>query len=208
MKETSSILVEQIKAFPTLVLRVGNFLSPKECESILNLYRHDTRLGIYPTVFPGKSRTTYGTKIVKIHLEMQERIPELKDFEERLKASVNEYCVIAGHQPGLGITSTIINFQNKGSQLGEHAHPGSILSGSIYVRADKDCNSIVFRNPNPYVKLHSVCYPNEYSSDTMWVKPQSGDLIIFPSWLQHSSGNEINNSEERVCIAFNTNYGV
>ena len=38
------------------------------------------------------------------------------------------------------------------------------------------------------------------------VKPNIGDLILFPSWLMHGSDNEKNKSNERLVLSFNTKY--
>ena len=199
-------MFQEIKAFPTLVLKVEEFLSPSYCKEIVDTYRNDPRLNIYPTVFTGNAITTYGTGIIKIHEEIEERFPGAKGFDKALREALNAYCEKAGIQGNLKIVSSIINIQGRDSTLGEHAHPGSILSAALYLKADEGCNKIYFKNPNPFLKLNAITHPGEYTSDFMWVQPRTGDLVIFPSWLFHSSQGEGNQTEERIAMAFNSNY--
>jgi hypothetical protein len=197
--------VQEIKAFPTLVLKVEGFLPPSLCKKIVDTYRNDPRLNIYPTVFTGNAITTYGTGIIKIHEEIEERLP-VPGFDQGIRETLAIYCERAGIQKGLKIVSSIINIQGRDSTLGEHAHPGSILSAALYLKADDGCNKIYFKNPNPFLKLNAITHPGEYTSEFMWVQPRTGDLVIFPSWLFHSSQGEGNKTEERIAMAFNSNY--
>lgn len=197
-------MIQEIKAFPTLVLKVEEFLPPSFCKLVVDNYKNDPRLSIYPTVFTGEAITTYGTGIIKIHEEIEQIL--LPGFDAALRQAMNEYCVRAGIQGNLKIVSSIINIQKRGSTLGEHAHPGSILSAALYLKADDGCTKIYFKNPNPFLKLNAITNPTEYTSDYMWVQPRTGDLVIFPSWLFHSSNGEVNQTEERIAMAFNSNY--
>ncbi len=45
---------------------------------------------------------------------------------------------------------------------------------------------------------------NENNYGYISFKPEIGDLILFPGWLMHGSHNDINLSEERIALSFNT----
>ena len=45
----------------------------------------------------------------------------------------------------------------------------------------------------------------EYSSQNVKFMPTVGDLILFPSWLEHGSDKK-NQSKERIVLSFNTEY--
>jgi uncharacterized protein (TIGR02466 family) len=88
-----------------------------------------------------------------------------------------------------------------------HIHYSKCLSGVYYVSASEDCGNIEFFNPN--LSLQYVIPPesigniNAFNSQTWSLKPSTGTLIIFPSWLLHYV--MLNKSGvDRVSIAFDT----
>jgi len=82
----------------------------------------------------------------------------------------------------------------------EHNHSG-IISGCFYVHVPEDSNSdIVFHNPA--IRSESCPVINKFNERYMMVTPESGDLILFPSWLTHHV--EPNKSQQnRITIGFN-----
>ena len=119
----------------------------------------------------------------------------------RLKIRANDFALTLALRP-LDICNTWINIQNKDSVLKFHTHPNSEVSGALYLNVGDDAGSITFMNPNPYVKYQHYETENDYNAKSFWIKPNSGDLILFPSWLEHGSfGNKM---DGRMCISFNT----
>jgi len=82
-----------------------------------------------------------------------------------------------------------------------HSHTNSWLSG-VYYPHDVD-GGIVFHDPFPH--HFQIDFPSEwnvFNSKTWNFTPQKGDLIIFPSYLEHSV--KTNTSEyDRYSVAFN-----
>ena len=81
-----------------------------------------------------------------------------------------------------------------------HNHGLNGISGTYYVRANKQAGPIKFKNPNTmldYVRLND----KKMHSDVI-VYPEKGKLILFPSYLKHevvaSNANAI-----RTSISFN-----
>jgi len=117
--------------------------------------------------------------------------------------------LIKEYSEDLGISNQIIlnswtNIQKKGSQLNTHNHNYAPISGVVYLKVDKDSSKIYFHNPNPYVYLMDI---KKYNENNFWYvnfKPEIGDLFLFPGWLMHGSNNDINYSEERIVLSFNT----
>ena len=97
---------------------------------------------------------------------------------------------------------SIIN--KKGSFNIQHNHPNSYLSAAYYVRHPEKSGGIKFYDPR---EQKSMRYPKiikhgEFSSATVQIEPQEGDLLIFPSYLYHDVG--INSSDEdRIVVSFN-----
>lgn len=124
-----------------------------------------------------------------------------EEILSRLKTHTNNFALTMGFRP-LDICNTWVNVQNKKSVLKFHTHPNSEASGALYLNVDENAGSITFMNPNPYVKYQHYEIENDYNAKSFWIKPNNGDLILFPSWLEHGSfDNEMNG---RMCISFNT----
>ena len=89
----------------------------------------------------------------------------------------------------------------KGGSVHRHYHPNSILSG-VYYPQNIEYTEIRFYSPHRPTILPKIRYKNVYSSVSMEYKPQQGDVVLFPSDLDHDV--PINTSDEvRYSVAFN-----
>jgi uncharacterized protein (TIGR02466 family) len=93
-----------------------------------------------------------------------------------------------------------------------HAHVNTdqcvLFSGVYYVAVTENTSALEFHTPlavqqavlfSKYIKTY-----NSFTSGTYRYKPKTGDLIIFPSWLQHYTLPLVEKcDDERVSIAFN-----
>jgi len=88
-----------------------------------------------------------------------------------------------------------------------HLHQNSYLSGVYYLQTTENSGKITFvRNIRDY-PINTTIRPdvktyNEINGSTFWVKVNSGQLIIFPSNIEHET-EKSKSSTERYCIAFN-----
>ena len=108
------------------------------------------------------------------------------------------------------------NFQLKGwinvNRAGDfnvlHCHPGCFLSGTYYVKVPQDMKGgeIVFVDPRgPVVAMYETP-----EIELPWVgngvgtpfSPATGQVVLFPSWLEHRV-ERFEGSGERISIAFN-----
>ena len=100
----------------------------------------------------------------------------------------------------------IINKKNSYNVM--HNHQNCYLSSAYYVKKPKNSGDITFFDPN---EAKTYRFPKKerntnYSTQTITIKPEEGDLLIFPSYLYHAV--EINSSnEDRVVISFNIDIG-
>lgn len=101
-----------------------------------------------------------------------------------------------------------ININNKNSSNKEHTHPNSVLSGVYYVNCNEESGDIYFVHPSAATMQYdwqdkSIYDFNNITGANRNIRPNTGDLLIFPSWLSH--GVHPNNSEnfERISISFN-----
>jgi hypothetical protein len=89
-------------------------------------------------------------------------------------------------------------FATHHQNIGLHQHQGSLISGVFYVY----CNSGDLRLHDPRVNAQRG-YPNELQSyfKPKVLQPKTGDLVLFPSFLQHEVSNNKSN-EPRVIMPF------
>jgi uncharacterized protein (TIGR02466 family) len=101
-------------------------------------------------------------------------------------------------------------YHKKGDSSHSHIHSNSMFSGVFYLKCDEDSGRIFFTIPLSFptyststVSPHSdLEESNIYNSREWWVQPVPGDILIFPSHLEHYVETS-NSDEDRYCIAFN-----
>lgn len=102
-----------------------------------------------------------------------------------------------------------ININKKNNKNAKHIHPGSIISAVYYIKVPDNSGEIIFYTPlqnyDKFIFGNMIEKYNSYNSSTYTYIPKSGDLIMFPSWLYHNVSDN-KSEEERISIAFNSNY--
>ena len=100
----------------------------------------------------------------------------------------------------------IINKKN--SYNVKHNHQNCYLSSAYYIKKPKNSGDITFYDPKesktyrfPEVEKHT-----NYSAESVTIKPEEGDLLIFPSYLYHDVGVNLSD-EERIVVSFNIDIG-
>jgi len=131
--------------------------------------------------------------------------PELQNIKTYITTVLQDYLQRV-HSPvtecSLYITQSWLNITNNNQQHHSHAHPNSFVSGVLYLQTGPD-DVIMFTSPmhqsieiqpKQYTKLNSVTFKKTV---------MRGDLIIFPSHLQHSVPI-ITGHYNRISLSFNT----
>lgn len=183
--------------FPVMVKRTENFLNNKECQEIVSLSKK-IDLFEHPLI-TNKSKSSYTTHS-NIHIEINGIID---NFTERLLEQIKLYCDKSGLKVYDDISNSWISMQTKHSTLKMHKHQLSTISGVLYLKVDESSSNLYLENPNPYIGISETNKITEYTTEKFWIKPNIGDLILFPSWLSHGSNEEENMSEERIIFSFN-----
>jgi uncharacterized protein (TIGR02466 family) len=99
------------------------------------------------------------------------------------------------------ITTSWINLGPAGSNHHEHSHSNSFCSGVFYLQADQSNDNITFYNSRyQQIKIYTEDY-NLYNSDSWSVPVNTGDILIFPSYLNHAVTKTT--SDSRISLAFN-----
>ena len=96
------------------------------------------------------------------------------------------------------------NINPSGASHRAHSHPNNYLSRIYYVQTQARADTINFHDPRAQTGIirPPVTELTVDNTDQVVVKVDSGTLLVFPSYLQHSV--ESNNSDgERISISFN-----
>ena len=102
------------------------------------------------------------------------------------------------------ITQSWLNVTNEKQYHHIHNHPNSLVSGVLYINADKQNDNIKFfrdRDRHEIIKLMPKAF-NWFNSES-WVYPvSSGKLVMFPSSTTHTVDLKKGNNA-RMSLAFN-----
>jgi uncharacterized protein (TIGR02466 family) len=101
------------------------------------------------------------------------------------------------------ITQSWANYTNIGGFHHRHTHSNSIISGVFYVQVNDNVDNICFmKSGYDQIKL-PVKNWNIYNSKSWCIPIKTGQLILFPSSLEHSVP-KIEIDKTRISISFNT----
>ena len=130
--------------------------------------------------------------------------PELSNVRAFIEAKLHKFVTeIMASTDKLVITQSWLNKNKKGESHHEHVHPNSMVSGVWYPQIHESLPPIQFRSRNQRdVSLQTERY-NTFNSATFMLPMKRGELILFPSNLQHSVPvNQF--EEERISLSFNS----
>lgn len=133
--------------------------------------------------------------------------PELAKLKEFFLTSANRFFREI-HSPdtevSLRITQSWANYTSAGQYHHKHAHPNSLVSGVFYVETDPTKDRIYFYRTGYQQLKVKVRDWNLFNSESWWFESKPGQLIMFPSGLEHMVQNTEPGSSTRISISFNT----
>jgi len=128
---------------------------------------------------------------------------KLRDF---IESSVSDYFVTIHnpkHKVNLRITQSWCNYTEPGQWHHKHAHPNSFVSGVFYPQANRETDKIYFyKDGFQQIKLPPENW-NVWNSDSWWFDVGTGDLVLFPSGLEHMV-ETVQGDQTRISLSFNT----
>jgi uncharacterized protein (TIGR02466 family) len=182
------------KIFPTAVATVENSNIPKD--------EHDTLLNAKYHVLPN-----YGTFHITENKYILNTVPNLYKW---IKEQIDNYTeeVLSTSQKLKITQSWCIKHKNEPQKIFPHQHANSIISGSYYVDAQKDSQSLKVYRPEmvtrPYLDWSEDLGDKEWNWPFAEFPVTTGKLILFPSQLLHSVSGIYPKKEQRCVLAFNT----
>lgn len=134
---------------------------------------------------------------------------ELKNISNFITTSVNFFANdVLETEEKLRVTQSWTNISRFGQSHHTHSHPNSILSGVFFLEFAEKSSPICFRKP--YKTFYDLKFRNFNAYNTALdpssyysINPSVGDLLIFPSWLDHWV-DPSESETDRVSLSFNT----
>ena len=214
--------IELLNLFPTTMLR-GQFDLPHE------LIAEDCRRLVakvnkrWPSDY-NRNYTTYFDKDVR---DETHELPWFSDFTDIAKDTYIEFIRNMYHMNVKDLTRHDIHFYAWISVYNEphhhplHNHEQCHVSGTYYVQSNIESQPIKFQNPNILangvlqtigdmipISENELWYGTEGVVDEVHFRNQSGDFLMWPSYLMHEVprldyNDDKHDNYERIAISFN-----
>ena len=118
-----------------------------------------------------------------------------------------------GLSNALHIANSWINIAHPSSSQHFHSHANSLISGTYYISFDSSIHpSLVLKHPRPHSSFSAYedipFLPTIYNSPLFQLSYSQGDLLLWPSYLEHGFFGKMNtsiSSVPRVSLSFNIN---
>jgi uncharacterized protein (TIGR02466 family) len=140
--------------------------------------------------------------------DLPERFPEFAALKKHLdKAAAKFAAALHWDMDGLKLELDAIwvNVLGEGGHHSGHIHPGSVISGTYYVRVPEGAGRIKFEDP----RLAMMMAAPQVDADApetarrfVYVTPREGHCLMWESWLRHEvvAGET---EEARLSVSFN-----
>lgn len=136
---------------------------------------------------------------------------QLKNTKIKIKNALDYFTkTCMGIEQEFRITTSWINKIPETEWIQQHSHANSVISGVYYIQTTPQCSPIVFNKPFLYTNFaHQTVQitfdekiNNQYNTEHLGIKPVIGDVLLFPSWLEHTVNPQQPNVD-RIGLAFN-----
>jgi uncharacterized protein (TIGR02466 family) len=125
---------------------------------------------------------------------------KLVDLRNEITNVAREFASAHGTQINKMRIDSWINYFQPGNYEAEHNHFGNFISGVYYVQAMPDTGDFEFYEPAKQKCMWNSLYTGVENLGS--IKPKTGKMILFPSFLDHSVTRNMSSST-RISIAFN-----
>jgi uncharacterized protein (TIGR02466 family) len=142
------------------------------------------------------------------HLLDQGAFAELRaEIQAHVHAYTRDLLSVADHIE-FYMTNSWATCHQPGHHSQRHQHSNSLISGIVYIDVDQHSGQLQFFKPDNFanlwptaVDLDSSAY-NIYNSKFWSLQPVNGDIVLFPSQLNHGVTHSVS-TQDRYVIAFN-----
>jgi uncharacterized protein (TIGR02466 family) len=131
---------------------------------------------------------------------------ELKDLKIELNLRIQDYfdkiICLENKKIKPYITQSWLNFTKINEYHHKHRHSNSLVSGVFYINCHEELDKIKFFNDRYQTIKPEVKDWNIWNSETWWFSVKTGDIILFPSTLDHMVETK-KEDNTRISLAFN-----
>lgn len=137
------------------------------------------------------------------------KMPELKSLYDKFQECVDAYVTEIGLESGCRIYESWMNILTKHGSVGVHRHYSSVVSAAYYPYVDEGSAPITFVSSTEGFRMLDVEKDRhngdgKYTSNVQNVQCKTGQLVLFPGWLQHYVPP--NKTNLRITLSFNAKY--
>ena len=138
----------------------------------------------------------------KCNNDWRANLPDKDKLDEALKQAGKDLCAATKRKelddPYLWYW---VSIYDENDDHGSHNHPGSLLSGTYWPSCDETSSPILLTSPTQTYQMHDRL-PNQ---DFIY-QPQPGDMLMWPSWVEHRVHKQKKPNKPRIAISFNLDY--
>lgn len=140
-----------------------------------------------------------------LNKKLIEYLPGREQMEKSMKDAAELYLSNMGYQCDDHL-SYWFSVYNTGDDHILHTHPKAVVAGTYYPYADENSTKIRYRHPAATTISHAV--PDADMSNLFYTHyPRTGDMNLWPSWLEHEVRPQKIIEPETARIAISFNYG-
>lgn len=132
--------------------------------------------------------------------------PDLEPIAQAVFDGVCEYfygIMRANQKAEIAITESWLNKTEKGQIHHRHYHPNSIFSAIVYLQTEGETGQTKFITSEYQTLEYDIDESNLYNSKSWSVTPKVGDMLVFPSSVEHMV-TEYQGNTPRITLSFNT----
>lgn len=139
------------------------------------------------------------------------RAPAFADLVQELDAVASAFAAqldwdLSAHT--LRLDSLWVNILGEGGSHSGHIHPGSVLSGTVYVDMPEGAGALKFEDPR--LAMMQAAPPMQTDAPELqrrfiYRTPEVGNVLIWESWLRHEV---MPNRSEAPRLTVSFNYGL
>ncbi len=145
--------------------------------------------------------TTYHD--LELNARWQQGIPGRKELEASMLEAGHEFVKRTKRNPFKEPPFLFYwcSVYDEGDQHGSHNHPNSLIAGTYYPSISNQSSSIILESPwkshimHDNITLPAFNYP-----------PNQGDMLVWPSWIDHRVPVQGPSDTRRIAISFNLDY--